>query len=105
MVSSRAEYEHLNGADKTLREIVGLDGIKDLIVPNSVAREERKHEIETRLIPSGEFKILRPLRKLHHRKQYPRGTMGVWLRRGFKPTPNISLGTKVRMASGSILRS
>jgi len=50
------EYEHLNGADKTLREIVGFDGIKDLIVPNSVAREERKHEIEVRLILSGEFK-------------------------------------------------
>jgi hypothetical protein len=50
------EYEHLNGADKTLREIVGFDGIKDLIVPNSVARKERLREIETRLILSGEFK-------------------------------------------------
>jgi len=50
------EYEHLNGADKTLKEIVGFDGQADLAVPNSEAREERLHEIETRLILSGEFK-------------------------------------------------
>jgi hypothetical protein len=50
------EYEHLNGADKTLKEIVGFDGIEDLRVPNSVAREERKREVESRLILSSDFK-------------------------------------------------
>ncbi len=50
------EYEHLNGADKTLKEIVGFDGQADLATPNSEAREEREHEIETRVILSGDFK-------------------------------------------------
>ena len=50
------EYEHLNGADKILKEIVGFDGMDDLTVPNSVAREEREHEIESKLILSSDFK-------------------------------------------------
>ena len=50
------EYEHLNGADKTLKEIVGFDAQEDFLVPNSVAREERAHEVEAKLIVSGEFK-------------------------------------------------
>src|SRR5262249_23760484 len=50
------EYEHLNGADKTLREIVGFDSKEDLSVPNSVAREEAEHEIETKLILSSEIR-------------------------------------------------
>src|SRR5215468_3333442 len=44
------EYEHLNGADKTLKEIVGFDGVADLAVPNSEAREEHGNELETKLI-------------------------------------------------------
>jgi hypothetical protein len=49
------EYEHLNGADKILKEVVGFDGKEDMAVPNSVARREKKHEIETRLILSSEI--------------------------------------------------
>jgi hypothetical protein len=49
------EYEHLTAADKVLKEIVGFDGKKDLAVPNSVANQERLHEIETRLILSSEL--------------------------------------------------
>src|SRR5262245_18177314 len=49
------EYEHLNGADKTLREVVGFDSKEDLRVPNSVAREKTEHEIETKLILSSEI--------------------------------------------------
>jgi hypothetical protein len=49
------EYEHLNGADKTLKEIVGFDSKEDLAVPNSVAREEKEREIETKLILSSEI--------------------------------------------------
>ena len=49
------EYEHLNGADKTLKEIVGFDGKADLEEPNSETREEREHEIETKLILSSDF--------------------------------------------------
>jgi hypothetical protein len=50
------EYEHLNGADKTLKEIVGFDSQEDLAVPNNIARQNREHEIETKLILSTEFK-------------------------------------------------
>lgn len=49
------EYEHLNGADKTLKEIVGFDSKEDLTVPNSESREEREREIETKLILSSEI--------------------------------------------------
>jgi hypothetical protein len=49
------EYEHLNGADKALKEVVGFDGKKDLNVPRSEARQERQREIETRLILSSEL--------------------------------------------------
>jgi hypothetical protein len=50
------EYEHLNGADKTLKEVVGFDSQEDLAVPNDVARQARKREIETKLILSTEFR-------------------------------------------------
>jgi hypothetical protein len=49
------EYEHLNGADKTLKEIVGFDSIEDLAVPNEESRHEKEHEIETKLILSSDF--------------------------------------------------
>jgi hypothetical protein len=49
------EYEHLNGADKILKEIVGFDSKQDLAVPNSVARKEHEREIETKLILSSEI--------------------------------------------------
>jgi hypothetical protein len=44
------EYEHLNGADKTLKEIVGFDSKEDLQEPNDVTRHEHEREIETKLI-------------------------------------------------------
>ncbi len=50
------EYEHLNGADKTLKEIVGFDRKNDLLEPGSVTRHEHEHEIETRLIFSQKLK-------------------------------------------------
>jgi hypothetical protein len=42
------EYEHLNGADKTLKEIVGFDSKEDLEAPNSETREEHEREIEAK---------------------------------------------------------
>jgi len=50
------EYENISGADKTLREIVGHDGVADLVAQNSEARREHLHEIETKLILSSNFK-------------------------------------------------
>jgi hypothetical protein len=46
------EFEDVNGADKTLKEVVGFDGQEDGLVPNQVASRERKREIETKLILS-----------------------------------------------------
>jgi hypothetical protein len=50
------EYVDINGADKTLKEIVGHDGIQDQLEPNSERRLEPKREIETKLILSSDFK-------------------------------------------------
>jgi hypothetical protein len=44
------EFENLNGADKTLLEVVGHDGQSDLAGSNAEGREEHKHEAEFKLI-------------------------------------------------------
>ena len=50
------EYEHVNGADKTLKEVVGFDGKDSQTEPNSEARLERERELETKLILSSQVK-------------------------------------------------
>ncbi|HJZ98834.1 MAG TPA: hypothetical protein VKE70_20135 [Candidatus Solibacter sp.] len=50
------EYENINGADRSLKEIVGSDGQDDLRTPNDEARRERKHEVEAKLILGSSFK-------------------------------------------------
>jgi len=50
------EYEDINGADKTVIEVVGFDGQADHAVRNFVVSREHKHEIETKLILSSDFK-------------------------------------------------
>ncbi len=45
-----AEFEDINGADKTLREVVGNDGAPDFLVPNGIARMEKQRELELKLI-------------------------------------------------------
>jgi hypothetical protein len=50
------EYEDISGADKTMLEVVGHDGQTDLMDPNSVASQERKHEGELKLILSSNLK-------------------------------------------------
>jgi hypothetical protein len=49
------EYEDINGADKTLLEVVGFDQESDHAVPNALAKTERLHEVETKLILSSDF--------------------------------------------------
>jgi len=44
------EFEDINGADKSLLEIVGHDGNDDFLGSNAEARPEKKREIETKLI-------------------------------------------------------
>jgi hypothetical protein len=50
------EFENINGADKSLLEIVDNDGEGDLIIPNSEARAEKKRELEAKLILGSYFK-------------------------------------------------
>ncbi len=46
------EYSDSNGADKSLKEIVGHDTLADQLTPNGESRREREREVETKLILS-----------------------------------------------------
>ena len=50
------EFENINGADKSLLEVVGHDGAEDLTGANDEARHERKRELEAKLILSSYVK-------------------------------------------------
>jgi len=50
------EFENINGADKSLLEVVGHDGAGDLTDPHALARQEKKREIELKLILGSNFK-------------------------------------------------
>jgi hypothetical protein len=50
------EFEDINGADKSLIEVVGHDGAADLLVNNRVARIEKQREAELKLILSSNAK-------------------------------------------------
>jgi hypothetical protein len=50
------EYEDINGADKTMIEVVGFDSQADHAVRNAVAGRQHAHEIETKLILSSDPK-------------------------------------------------
>jgi hypothetical protein len=44
------EFEDINGANKSLKEVVGHDGRYDFLVPNWLARMDRERELELKLI-------------------------------------------------------
>lgn len=50
------EFENINGADKTLLEVVNHDGQDDLTELNGEVRQEKKREIEAKLILSSYFR-------------------------------------------------
>jgi hypothetical protein len=50
------EFEDINGADKTLLEVVGHDGAADIADTNEEARREKKRELEAKLILSSYLK-------------------------------------------------
>lgn len=50
------EFENINGADKSLLEVVGTDGKDDLTGLNAESRVEKKREIEAKLILGSYFK-------------------------------------------------
>jgi hypothetical protein len=47
------EFADVNGADKAVREVVGFDSWHDLAIPNGEGRRQKKQEVETKLILSG----------------------------------------------------
>jgi hypothetical protein len=50
------EFANINGADRSLLEIVGHDGQDDFSGPNSETRTERKRELEAKLILGSHYK-------------------------------------------------
>ncbi len=50
------EFEDINGANKSLLEVVGHDGNDDLLGSNAEARAEKKREVELKLILSSNVK-------------------------------------------------
>ena len=50
------EYENINEADKTFKEVVGFDSGLDNVEPNAETRREIEREIETKLILSSDIK-------------------------------------------------
>lgn len=50
------EFENINGADKTLLEVVNHDGKDDLTGRNDVSRREKKRELEAKLILGSYYK-------------------------------------------------
>lgn len=50
------EFEDINGASKTMQEVVGFDSQSDHAVPNFEARAEKLREIETKLILGSEYR-------------------------------------------------
>ncbi len=50
------EFEDINGADKSLLEVVGHDGDADFAGSNAETRQEKKRELEFKLILGSNFK-------------------------------------------------
>lgn len=50
------EIENINGGDKALREVVGHDGKADVSEPNAAVRQEKKRELELKLILGSNYK-------------------------------------------------
>lgn len=50
------EFENINGGDKALREVVGHDGKADVSEPNAEVRQEKKRELELKLILGSNYR-------------------------------------------------
>ncbi len=50
------EFENINGANRSLLEVVGHDGQDDLSGLNAITRQEKKRELEAKLILSSHFR-------------------------------------------------
>ncbi len=61
------EFENINGADKSLLEVVGHDGIDDFLGRND--RSEKERESRAEADPGQQFQRLEHFRKLYRRKE------------------------------------
>jgi hypothetical protein len=50
------EFENINGADRSLLEVVGHDGLPDFSVTNADARQDKQRELELKLILGSNLK-------------------------------------------------
>jgi hypothetical protein len=50
------EFENINGANKSLLEVVGHDGVDNFVDRNADSRSEKKREVEFKLILGSSFK-------------------------------------------------
>ena len=80
-----AEFEDINGADKTLKEVVGHDTESDYATSNGETRREHKREIELKLISFQQHQGLEFFGKHHCREKPVQRAVGIRLRPGGEP--------------------
>lgn len=78
------EYENTS-ADKSLREVVGHDGVPDLIVPNGEARPDVERELELKLILGTNWRGWNLSENFISEKEPCRRALGVRLCLGSQP--------------------
>jgi len=81
------EYVDVNGADKTIKEVVGFDSTRDFADPNRALRlapraqaRDRNQAHPLELLPR-----LESFGELHRGKEPEQPALGIWLRRGLEP--------------------
>ena len=97
------EFEDINGADKTLKEVVGFDSQEDGLVPNSIARQDKQRELETKLILSSNVGGWNNCGELYRREEPRRRPLGVRLFGGFQPSTSAhGFSQRVRLVPGEL---
>ena len=79
------EYENTTAADKTMIEVVGFDNQADYGIPNSQAQMDHRHELETKLILSSDYKGWNISENFIAEKNLGPRSLGVWLCRRRQP--------------------
>jgi len=81
------EFENINGADKTLLEVVNHDSEKDFLDANGEARKEKKREIETKLILGSDYRGWNISENFVAEKKPYEQSLGIRVRDCRQPTP------------------
>ena len=88
------EFENINGADKTLLEVINHDGKDDLIAPNADARQEKQREVEAKLILGSYYKGWTIAENFITEKNIEPRTLRIRLCSGDQPPSGIKSGTR-----------